>query len=89
MNLSALLSFLNSLPLIRNLPKGAKKFLGDVLTVCVALSTVLAIVIAVGPSFHVSIAEQADLVTGASILAAAIAQLRRQLQTKAAKQAAM
>jgi hypothetical protein len=87
-NLAALLSFLQSLPVVRNLPTSVKKVLGDILTVAVALAGVLAVVVAVGPTLHVGVAYQSYFVAAASVLSAVIALIRRETVTVAAKQAA-
>jgi len=87
-NLAALLSFLQSLPVIRNLPTGVKKVLGDILTVAVSLVAVLAVVVAVGPTLHVSALDQSYVVAAGSVLSAVIALLRRETVAVAAKQAA-
>jgi len=87
-NLAALLAFLQSLPIIRNLPTSVKKVAGDVLTVAIALSSVLAVVVAVGPTLHVGVTYQAYFVAAGSVLSAVIALIRRETVTVAAKQAA-
>ena len=87
-NLAALLSFLNSLPLVRNLPTKVKKVLGDILSVAVALAAVLSVAVALAPSLHIGAVDQSYLVAAGSFLAAAIALLRREVQATAARQVA-
>ncbi len=88
LNVAALVDFLNSLPIISKLPTGVKKFLGDVITVAVALVSVLAVVAAVGPTLHLGATDQSYIVAASSVLSAVIALLRRQVQATAAAQKA-
>jgi len=85
-NFASLFTFLNSLPLVRNLSVGVKRFLGTVLTVAVALAGVLAVVVATGPTLHIGMTDQTYLVAAASVLSAVITELKLVTQTAAAKQ---
>lgn len=87
-DLASLFAFLNSLPLVRSLPAGVKRFLGTVLTVAVAIAGVLAAVTALGPTLHLGLADQTYLATATSVLSAVIVELKLVTQTAAAKQAA-
>ncbi len=86
-NLASLFAFLNSLPLVRSLPASVKRFLGTVLTVAVAIASVLAVVTAIGPTLHLGLADQAYFATATSVLTAVIVELKLVTQTAAAKQA--
>ena len=87
-DLAGLFTFLNSLPIVRNLPGGVKRFLGSVLTVLVGLAAVLAVVSATGPALHIPTTDLTYISTATAVSSAVINELRVVLGQTAAKQAA-
>lgn len=87
-NLAALVAFLNSLPVVRNLPVGVKKVLGDVVTVGSSLTATLAVFINFTNLVHVTVPDLAWVVAAGSVVSALVALARRETETTAAKQAA-
>jgi hypothetical protein len=87
-NLAALVAFLNSLPIVRNLPVGVKKVLGDIITVGTALTATLAAFVNFTSLVHITVPDMAYVVAAGSIVSALVALARRETQATAAKQAA-
>jgi hypothetical protein len=88
LNLAALVAFLNSLPVVRNLPTSVKKVLGDVITVGSSLTATLAVVINFTNLVHVTVPDLAYVVAAGSVVSALVALARRETESTAAAQAA-
>jgi hydroxyethylthiazole kinase-like sugar kinase family protein len=86
-NLAALVAFLASLPVVRNLPTGVKKVLGDIITVGSALTAVLAVFINFTTYVHVAVPDLAYIVAAGSVVSALVALARRETQNVATAQA--
>jgi hypothetical protein len=82
--ITAVVVALSELPVIKSIPAPVKKILGDVLTVLVSVSAVLAIVAAAGVNLHLPATDLAWITLGASVTSGLVAAIRRQLAAQVA-----